>query len=158
MNYNESQRAQTLPGNRKDYWHVNYLSIPFIDIEQKPFKPFMSLKTRSRSPGSKLVFALPWCFCIPYFVRLCQIFLQILGINHFNWPTWPWKQSKGHEVRIWSSHCNVYQIWWDFIKYLFKYWAKNILNDLHDLENKVEVIWFKLGLCLALVLLYTKLS
>ena len=34
------------------------------------------------SPGLSLVFVLPWCFCVPYLVRISQIFLEILSGNH----------------------------------------------------------------------------
>ena len=60
------------------------------DIERKP--SFMSLpwmvsvtlKIRSRSLISNLVFILPWCSCVPYLVRISQIFLEILCRNHIS--------------------------------------------------------------------------
>ena len=52
------------------------------DIEQKPSfisrhpKWPLTLKMRSRSPSSNLVFVLPWCFCVPNLARIHQIFLR----------------------------------------------------------------------------------
>ena len=62
------------------------------DIERKPsfmLSSYMTsvtvtLKMRSRSPGSKLVFGLPWCSCVPYLVRIRHIFLQLLSRNHLS--------------------------------------------------------------------------
>ena len=42
----------------------------------------LTLKMRSRSNNSNLVFVLPWCSCVPYLVRIRKIFLQILSGNH----------------------------------------------------------------------------
>ena len=78
----------------------------------------VTLKTRARSLHSNLVFVFPWCFWVSYFVRICQIFLQILSRNHLPYAV--------------------------------------ALNYLCDLENKVKVTRFELGLHLALVLLCTK--
>ena len=44
----------------------------------------VTLKLWLRSPGSNLVFAMSWCSCVPNFVRMHQIFLQILSGNHFS--------------------------------------------------------------------------
>ena len=43
---------------------------------------FVILKLRSRSHGSKIIFVLPWCFCVPNLVKIRQIFLEILSGNH----------------------------------------------------------------------------
>ena len=45
----------------------------------------VTLKMRSRSPSSNLVFVLPWCSCVPCLVRILQIFLQILSGNHLSY-------------------------------------------------------------------------
>ena len=45
----------------------------------------VTLKTRSRSPSSNLVFDLPSCFCVPTLVSICQIFLKILSGNHLSY-------------------------------------------------------------------------
>ena len=42
----------------------------------------VTLKIRSKSPSSNMVFVLHWCSCVPCLVRICQIFLQILSGNH----------------------------------------------------------------------------
>ena len=78
------------------------------------------LKIRSRSPGSNLVFVLPWCFWVPILVRIYQIFLQIMSGNHLSYAV--------------------------------------AFNDLCDLGNKVKVTRFKLGLCHALLLLCTRIG
>ena len=35
--------------------------------------------------SSSLVFILPSYFCVPYLVRICQVFLQILSGNHLSY-------------------------------------------------------------------------
>ena len=48
-------------------------------------------------------------------------------------------------------------MWWEYIKYLFRYSVETIFrNDLCDLENKVKVTQFELGLRPAVVFLCTK--
>ena len=42
----------------------------------------VTLKMRSRSPSSNLVYVLPQCSCVPYLVRMSQIFPEILSGNH----------------------------------------------------------------------------
>ena len=40
-------------------------------------------KMGSKSPGSNLASVLPWGFCVPNLVRICQIFLQLLCMKPF---------------------------------------------------------------------------
>ena len=112
---------------------------------------FVTLKIRLRSPSSNLVSYLSWCFCVPNAVRIHQIFLQILSKNHLTYVA----ALNGLHYSIWK-HGQGHQIWWDFIKYFFRYWVKTILNDIRDPDNKVNITQFELGLCLALVLLCIK--
>ena len=44
----------------------------------------VTLKMMSRLPNSNLVFDLLWCFYVKNFVRIRQIFLQILSGNHLS--------------------------------------------------------------------------
>ena len=43
---------------------------------------YVTLKLRSRSPGSNMIFVLPCCFCVPKLVKIPQIVFEILSRNH----------------------------------------------------------------------------
>ena len=49
----------------------------------------VTLKLRSRSPSSNLIFVLPWCFCVSNLVKVRQIFLEILSGNHLAYAHLP---------------------------------------------------------------------
>ena len=76
------------------------------------------------------------------------------------------KWGQGHPVQILplsSTGVSMYQIWWEYIKYFFRYWVETIFHRLLPsmtsvtLKIEVKVTRFELGLRLVLVLKCTKL-
>ena len=130
----------------------------------------VTLKIRSRSPSSNLVFDLPWCFCVPNLVRRDQIFLQILSRNHrayvvdLNDVCNPDNEVKVTQFKLGLCLalvllCNIFG---EDMSNTLQILSGNHLsyvvasNDLCDLENEVKVTWFEFGLRFALMLLCTK--
>ena len=118
------------------YWgYIKYFSRYWVGIILAK-TTFVTLNIRS-SPQVR-----NWSYSFPCWVR-------VLNFGEANAPTqmtlWPWIFGQGHPVRTWSSpgpDAFVYQIWWGYITYFFRYWAETILSGLHGLENKVKFTWF----------------
>ena len=76
----------------------NSSGIEWIFNIPSPWLTSVISKMRSRSPGSNLVFFFPWSVCVPNFVRIHQIFLQIFSETIFHIPS-PWNTSVPSTIR-----------------------------------------------------------
>ena len=127
---------------------------------------------RSRSHSSNFVFALHWCSCVPYLVRIHQIFLQILSGNHLSYVvTLNDLCDLENEVKVTQFKLGL-SIALVLMCTIFGEDTSNIskdiewkpsficctLNDLCDPENEDKVTQIELGLRLALVLMCTKIG
>ena len=127
--------------------------------------PQMTSKIGSSSPGSNLIFALPWCFCVRTLVRIHQICLQILSGYHLSHDLALndlENKIKVTQFELGFHHALVLpctKLGEDTSNSNFQIMSGNhlqyvvALNDLCDIENKFSVTLFELGLRLALVLL-----
>ena len=112
---------------------------------------------------------LPWCSCVIYLVRICQIFLEVLSLNHLSYGvTLNDLCDLENEIKVTWFELGLHRALVLICPNIFEE-TSNIssdiaqnhppylvhLNDFCDPENEVKVTQFELGLCLAPVLLCT---